>query len=466
MVVVTNSDTSIIPERRWSIENDDSPVTKDRTVTGFPDRSPETKIALEKLTRLCENGASIITYCLMTSLRPASWNHCATEKNSVYSCGVCDVCSKVSMCCDDEIPDELKYIGQQFNVSRVKGGITNLMLHLDHNEQEPLALRIYGLGSEHIIDRPRELMIVEYLSQFGIGKKVYSRFVNRLTCTQGQVEEWIAGDSLTPEQMREPKVSHKIAKKIAQLHILDVPSFLSRRNSTASSTTARPRKMPTLKRLSEHHINKTFDWLDKACGIIKADERFSDMRLLNLDLVIDYVEKIVELEEVLLNKKDVIHNDQERLVHGDLLSGNIVLDPQENIRFIDFEYTDVGSAPYDIANHFCEMTGFDCTEADYDKYYPDEVTQREFIKIYTDEVVKIKGLDISKEILEEEYKRLYNEIQLNVIISHFYWGSWALNKALWQSTEKQIEFDFKKYAFQRFSAGLSAAFKSRIPYKF
>jgi len=448
------------PSEKWDIVNCDSPITKDRTVTGFPDRSPETKKAQEKLTNLCENGASIITYSLMRTMRPDTWEHCATDDRNVYTCGVCDICSKVSMCCANEVPAELKYIGKQFDVSRVKGGITNLMLHLRHEEEEPLALRIYGLGSEHIIDRPRELKIVEYLSTFGIGKRVYSRFVNKTTSTQGQVEEWIAGAALTPEVMRREDISHKIAKKIAQLHILEVPSYLSKRDPVTS------RKFACMRRLSEHHCNKIFDWLGKACDIIKADDRFSDMRLFNLDLVIEYVERIIQLESILINETDEIHNDQEQLVHGDLLSGNIVLDPKGNIRFIDFEYTDIGSAPYDIANHFNEMTGFDCTEADYDKFYPDESTQKAFVKVYINEVVKLKGLALSDAVLDKEYARLYNEIQINVIISHFYWGSWALNKALWQSTEKQIEFDFKKYAFQRFSAGLSGAFACRIPYKF
>eukprot|EP00915_Cephaloidophora_sp_WS-2016_P007992 GHVH01011041.1.p1 GENE.GHVH01011041.1~~GHVH01011041.1.p1 ORF type:complete len:455 (-),score=51.81 GHVH01011041.1:42-1376(-) len=424
-----------------------TPTTKDRSsAKGFPDRSPETKNADEKLSYLCEDGASVLCYAM---------THGAEDQCSpglIYNCGSCSVCSVIEKCMSGHPPNGSH---SYFRASKVKGGITNLMLLLKHPTLPPRALRIFGLGSEHIIDRQREKLIVEYLSQQGIGKHVYSRFLSTTTQSEGQIEEWIDGESLTPEQMRDETVSHAIARRIARLHTIPVPTHLEVPQNSS------PNEVVT--RISNLHVVKTLKWLKSAEDIIANDSRFTAMKLMNLSMVTDYLHRLLLLDKNLKTRKDVLFDDEQRLVHGDLLSGNILLQSCGSVRFIDFEYTDVGAVNFDLANHFNECTGFSCSEADYDKYYPDESTQRAFIGQYIKEVLRLQDKTLSDEEIKDEENRIYDEVQVNVLVSHLYWGAWALNKALWQSTEKQIEFDFHTYAFQRLSAGLSWAFQSRIP---
>ena len=52
--------------------------------------------------------------------------------------------------------------------------------------------------------------------------------------------------------------------------------------------------------------------------------------------------------------------------HNDLLSGNILL-KDGKVKLIDFEYASFNIAAYDIANHFCEWSGFD---SDYMALFP------------------------------------------------------------------------------------------------
>lgn len=56
------------------------------------------------------------------------------------------------------------------------------------------------------------------------------------------------------------------------------------------------------------------------------------------------------------------------LTHNDLLAGNILINKEKrNIRFIDFEYGSFNYIAFDIANHFCEYSGFD---SNFEKSFP------------------------------------------------------------------------------------------------
>lgn len=113
------------------------------------------------------------------------------------------------------------------------------------------------------------------------------------------------------------------------------------------------------------------------------------------------------------------------------------LTPLDEVSFIDFEYGGNNYRGFDIGNHFCEYAGFEC---DYSRY-PDKAHQMKWLKVYLTSYGG--GSDPSLDELE----RLYLEVNIFALCSHFYWGLWALV----QAHVSDIDFDYIGYAIHRFT---------------
>merc|ERR1719506_3165458 len=77
-------------------------------------------------------------------------------------------------------------------------------------------------------------------------------------------------------------------------------------------------------------------------------------------------------------------------IHADLLSANIMYDEQsKDVRFIDYEYAQLGPAGLDLANHFNAVPeGMLIQDGCLDvKRYPSAEIRRHFLKAY------LEGLD-------------------------------------------------------------------------
>lgn len=86
-------------------------------------------------------------------------------------------------------------------------------------EQYPptLLLRIYGPSSDALISRTEELRILHTLSsQYGLGPTVYGTFAN------GRVEQFFPSRALTADEMRRKDVSRGIARRMRELHSVDM----------------------------------------------------------------------------------------------------------------------------------------------------------------------------------------------------------------------------------------------------
>lgn len=124
--------------------------------------------------------------------------------------------------------------------------------------------------------------------------------------------------------------------------------------------------------------------------------------------------------------------------HNDLLLTNILHNIKENtVTFIDYEYTAYNYQAFDIANHFAEFAGIDAPNY---ALYPEEHLQREWLKIY------LQVYNKSSAVTECQITRLYIQVNKFVLLSHFFWGCWALI----QSKHSNIDFDFLEYASMRF----------------
>ena len=106
--------------------------------------------------------------------------------------------------------------------------------------------------------------------------------------------------------------------------------------------------------------------------------------------------------------------------------------------FIDYEYGAANYAAFDLGNHFTEFVGVE-GDLDYDKMYPDEAFQKEWLTRY------IKAYSDKETVTEEEVHKLYVLVNQFALLANLQWGIWSLG----QAKNSSIDFDFLYYAKQR-----------------
>ncbi|KAI8320171.1 kinase-like protein [Martensiomyces pterosporus] len=288
----------------------------------------------------------------------------------------------------------------ELTLKQCKDGITNKLIQCT-NKQTGLTvlIRAYGKHTEVIIDRDQELINMAGLAYMGMCPPLYARFDN------GLLYGFIPGNIVKPEEMGSETLGPLIAKKLSEWNRILLPGDRS------------PQLFPVIRRWLG---DVPRDYEDKA-----ANEKFhAHFSLEKLARELD------ELEEVLVKLDSPVV-----FSHNDLLSGNVILSSsQEDVSFIDYEYAAYSYRGFDIANHFNEYAGFEC---DYSRY-PAKESQLAWFKIYLENADQ----DASPEVLE----KMYEEVSLFQLASHYYWGVWALV----QASISDIDFDYMDYAKSRF----------------
>ncbi|XP_057537826.1 probable ethanolamine kinase [Amaranthus tricolor] len=291
-----------------------------------------------------------------------------------------------------------------FSVKTISGGITNMLLKVSVKEENgsdvAITVRLYGPNTEYVIDRKRELLAIKYLSAAGFGAKLLALFGN------GMVQSFINARTLTPSDMREPKLAATIAKELRRFHEVDIPDLKE------------PQLWTDLKKFFEKASNLNFEDKDK-------QEKYQ---------IISFEEIQSEVSEL---KALTIHLDAPVVFsHNDLLSGNLMLNEEEGkLYIIDFEYGSYNYRGFDIGNHFNEYAGYDC---DY-SLYPSKDEQYHFFRHYL-------RPDAPEEVSESDLEALYIETNTFMLASHLYWALWALI----QAKMSPIDFDYLSYFFLRY----------------
>ncbi|XP_020403268.1 choline/ethanolamine kinase isoform X1 [Zea mays] len=300
-----------------------------------------------------------------------------------------------------------------FSIETVSGGITNLLLKVsvkeDNGNESSVTVRLYGPNTDLVIDRKRELQAIPYLSAAGFGARLLGIFEN------GVVQSFIYARTLSPADMKEPKIAAEIAKELRKFHQVDIPGS----------------KEPQL-------WNDIFKFLKKAAAL-KFEDNMKQKRYEKISFreIQDEVQELKDLLDIL--RAPVVY------AHNDLLSGNLMLNDLEamyllfplsgKLYFIDFEYGSYSYRGYDIANHFNEYAGFDC---DYN-LYPDKDAQYHFFRNYL-------HTDRPSEVDAQDMEVLYVETNTFRLASHIYWALWALI----QAKVSPIDFDYLGYFFLRY----------------
>ena len=119
------------------------------------------------------------------------------------------------------LPDWKDIVEDDFVVERLSGAMTNCIFKVtavDKSADSPVTrkalLRIYGHGVDQLLSRSKELFWLERLSQLSIGARLLGIFEN------GRIEEYLENTTLTKNDIREPKASRHIARRMYELHNL------------------------------------------------------------------------------------------------------------------------------------------------------------------------------------------------------------------------------------------------------
>ncbi|TBU02715.1 choline/ethanolamine kinase [Hamiltosporidium tvaerminnensis] len=254
-------------------------------------------------------------------------------------------------------------------------GNTNTTLKCTHlagisKNNKILILKIFKEDSNKLIDREREHNNILMLHNYKLAPQIIFTFSN------GFCIEYVPGTDLEPCNLK--KYSTEIAKKIKEWHSLPIKG-----NTILFHT--------------------LINWYNQAFSTHhKILEELQILKIIN-------------------NLKIKIENKKCKLAfcHNDLLASNIIVGEDNKIYFIDYEYSGINYASFDIANHFCEYAGY----SNSFENIPCEIEIKKFLEIYCFKDSLI----------------LYEEVLLFIPVAHIFWGG---------------DFDFYGYAIFKIKEGV------------
>lgn len=321
-------------------------------------------------------------------------------------------------------------------LSPVGGGITNGLVCVRSLNAPPLLVRIFGEGTERLIDRAQDTNVCAYLGNLGLAPRVFAVFAN------GRVEAFLAGvRALEPLEMRARAlvptggaagdapvdVLAELATAVARFHALPSPPGASKspvlwRRLTGFADLAQAAYPVALRSAPQFTVHWTavrseLAWLET---VLPSPQNGEGSAL------------IAAAPPAAAASMQVIFASV--FAHNDLLSGNVLLD-KRSLMLIDFEYADTNYAGYDLANNICEHTGFDCN---WDRDFPSADVRRELVAQYAKAAAVARG---ATPPTAADVMSMAAWVDRYCLASHFWWGLWALV----QAAHSQIDFPFEAY---------------------
>ncbi|PKS07886.1 hypothetical protein jhhlp_006494, partial [Lomentospora prolificans] len=331
--------------------------------------------------------------------------------------------------------------GAKVRFIRCTDGITNTLLKVvndaagaspDDIDREAILLRAYGHGTHVIIDRQREAENHELLMAHGLAPELLARFQN------GMLYRYIRGTVTSTEDLRNPDIYRPVAKRLAEWHatIPCIPSPPAAQANGNGSEASKRRQSIDAAAPGKPAPN-LWTVMQKWIYALPTDTEHQRERQTRLQ---------TELNKLIkdLSQRPGLGENGLVFAHCDLLHGNIIIQPNETanhkshkvVSFIDYEYAAPSPAAFDIANHFAEWAGFEC------KYenLPTRSERLDFIRHYVHSYYSFNKAPLVD--LEDETRKLADEVDLYRGIPGFYWGIWALIQAV----ISEIDFDYATYA--------------------
>lgn len=344
------------------------------------------------------------------------------------------------------------------HVKQLTGGITNMLLSCTHiPSEETLLIRVYGQGTNLIIDRHREFVSHLVLNSLKLAPSIHARFSN------GLIYGFLPGRSLDPKELSNPGLFPLIAQQLGNWHnsinseyIEDGVEMLRKytaglKKKAQPPHVAKPRREKKAKRL----ISNVWDLIEDWILIVPANEALVNNFAANLpgvEVTVENVRDVVQ-QEFKWMRTTLSRATKSSVVvsHCDLLSGNIIIPETEEfaertknagvklpllhenpIQIIDYEYMLPAPRAFDIANHFAEWQGFDCDRS----AIPEPSATNPVL------VAWCKGYLNNENAPACEIEGLINEIACYYGMPGFYWGIWAMI----QSELSTIDFNYAEYS--------------------
>lgn len=400
-------------------------------------------------------------------------------------------------------------MGDDFRVRALSGGITNCLYQVQRlsRPRESVLVRLYGDGTEALIDRAADTARFALLARLGFGPACYGAFAN------GRVEGYVPSRALEPQEMalRTPiDIVGLIASETARMHELGVgplgaPVLWPRLDGWRADLEVEGKGGPADVDLS--WLTRELAWLK---GMLPSPANGHGTGLL-LRLAEHGNAAVPALHSALAGRgieetsvsaaPPAASGDSLRVPvvgspavqaridgaaltfrvvfgHNDLLAGNILLLEKENappatesdkadfafsryrsdrLQLIDYEYGGAMYCGFDLGNHFCEHAGFDF---DLARWYPSRATQEAWLRAYTaGSGLRIptlatygSGAPVEGGTEDAVSAAFVDEalVQVNrfALASHLWWGQWALLQARCSAKD----FDFAGYSRLRMAA--------------
>jgi thiamine kinase-like enzyme len=374
------------------------------------------------------------------------------------------------------------------NVLQLSGGITNTMYLITWNK-EKIICRLFGDGSEKLINRETENILFASLSKLNMGCPVfYGLFSN------GRIEGYLPARSITAEEMQDPFIYLRLGAAAGRFHTRGSTlnsNEVSHENRMHGENGQFDQYIELVKQIKfpdgskeaalmpgleiEYMINEV-DWLNNW-----LQEQAAISRSVPLDLpAVDTDKKRVFIPASMLgdhaNHRNIARYlaFQNVLCHYDMLSGNILVDLEladkwkngedidssnsSGVTLIDYEYSSFTYRAFDLGNFFCEFAGFDKS---IEEAYPESNIRRAVIATYLDSCsIEYNGDDVEGRIwrywqsirqddsvqaakavdcIIKEFEIVANQLTL---CAHTLWYLWGIV----QADVSTVDFDYMDYS--------------------
>lgn len=342
-------------------------------------------------------------------------------------------------------------------LTRIKGALTNCIFAVTvtdaqkyHPKPRKVLLRIYGQGTEDLFSREIELFWFQVLSDLRVGPRLWAQFAN------GRAEELLESETLTAERIREPQTSAWIAEKFAEVHSLGrilgtklPPEYRhvlvwERIQMWSSKALA---ALPHIKHEDQEVLKQLKRYIDRFQEGTEKGQGESEA---------NWLQRLLEARggsNIVFCHNDAQYGNILHLSHPEASKSTSFSAASSGINpilFIDYEYAGFNSRGYDLGNHFCEwMADYHCATQPHilrRHCFPTFQEREHFLEAYLKAQDRLSGKIVAQKTRTQELIDLHRESTDFVLVSHIYWGLWAVI----QARNSEIEFDYCRYALQRF----------------
>ncbi|KAA8911847.1 putative ethanolamine kinase [Sphaerosporella brunnea] len=316
---------------------------------------------------------------------------------------------------------EWKNSANNVEIKQLTEGTTNKLFKIVNKApsvadgDETVLLRVYGAGTDVLVDREREFSTHCLLAQHGLAPPVLARFEN------GLFYRFVPGRPCEPEDLGKEAIWRGVARRLGEWHAI-LPTTVSGGEKG---------KHPSI-----------WTVLQKWISILPEDKAPKGILQIELDRLMEK-----------LGVADSWGAEGMVLGHCDLLSANVIVhqrtitqptaDDIETVSFIDYEYSLPCPAAFDLANHFSEWPGFACNYA----LLPSRSVRRNFLREYVHSYNTHRRHPHPKEEEEEMVIKLGKEVDTLRGVPGFFWGVCALVQAT--APAIVMDMDAAKYAHMR-----------------